>query len=35
MTTFADGSVKVGKSPKNGETSKPRIYAEGKFFAPD
>ena len=35
QTSFADGSVKVGDSPKNGETSKQRIYAKGKFFAPD
>lgn len=35
QTSFADGSVKVGTDPKNGETSKPRIYAKGKFFAPD
>lgn len=35
QTSFADGSVKVGTSPKNGETAKPRIYARGKLFAPD
>jgi mannose-6-phosphate isomerase-like protein (cupin superfamily) len=35
QTTFADGSVKVGTSAKNGETSKTRIYAEGKAFSPD
>lgn len=35
QTTFADGSTKVGTSPKNGETSKTRIYAEGKYFSPD
>jgi mannose-6-phosphate isomerase-like protein (cupin superfamily) len=35
QTSFADGAVKVGDSPKNGETSKKRVYAKGKFFAPD
>jgi mannose-6-phosphate isomerase-like protein (cupin superfamily) len=35
LTSFADGSVKVGTDAKNGETSKPRIYAKDKFFAPD
>ncbi len=35
LTSFSDGSIKVGDSPKNGETSKKRIYASGKFFAPD
>jgi hypothetical protein len=35
QTSFADGSTKVGNSPKNGETSKTRVYAKGKFFAPD
>jgi mannose-6-phosphate isomerase-like protein (cupin superfamily) len=35
QTSFADGSVKVGTDAKNGETSKPRIYAKGRFFAPD
>jgi len=34
QTAFADGSTKVGTDPKNGETSKPRIYAKGKFFSP-
>lgn len=34
QTSFADGSVKIGNDPKNGETAKPRIYAEGKFFSP-
>jgi len=34
QTSFADGSTKVGNSPKNGETSKTKIYADGKFFAP-
>ena len=31
-TSFADGEVKVGNAPKNGESSKKRVYAEGKFF---
>ena len=35
QTKFSDGSVKVGNSPKNGETSKTRVYAKGKFFSPD
>jgi mannose-6-phosphate isomerase-like protein (cupin superfamily) len=35
QTSFADGSTKVGDAVKNGETSKPRVYAKGKFFAPD
>ena len=35
QTGFADGSTKVGDDPRNGETAKPRIYAKGKFFAPD
>ena len=34
QTKFGDGSVKVGSDPKNGETSKKRVYAEGKFFSP-
>ncbi len=34
QTRFADGSTKIGNSPKNGETSKTKIYAEGKFFSP-
>ena len=34
QTTFGDGSVKVGSAPKNGETAKKRVYAEGKFFSP-
>jgi quercetin dioxygenase-like cupin family protein len=32
-TSFADGQVKVGNDPKNGESSKKRVYADGKFFA--
>jgi hypothetical protein len=35
QTSFADGAVKEGDAVKNGETAKPRIYARGKFFAPD
>jgi len=35
QTRFADGSVKVGNDVKNGESSKKRTYAKGKFFAPD
>jgi len=35
QTKFGDGTKKVGNSPKNGETSKPRIYAKGKYFSPD
>ncbi|MBX9760919.1 MAG: cupin domain-containing protein [Beijerinckiaceae bacterium] len=34
QTTFGDGSTKVGTDPKNGETSKKRVYAKGKYFAP-
>jgi quercetin dioxygenase-like cupin family protein len=35
QTKFGDGSVKVGTDAKNGETSKKRVYAKGKFFSPD
>ena len=35
QTKFSDGAVKVGDDPKNGETSKKRIYAQGKVFSPD
>lgn len=35
MTTFADGSPKVGNAVHNGESSKSRVYAKGKYFAPD
>lgn len=35
QTTFGDGSTKVGDSAKNGETSKQRIYARDRFFAPE
>jgi mannose-6-phosphate isomerase-like protein (cupin superfamily) len=34
-TSFADGAVKQGDAVKNGETAKKRIYAKGKYFAPD
>ena len=34
-TSFADGEVKQGDAAKNGETAKTRIYARGKYFAPD
>ena len=34
-TSFADGEEKQGDAVKNGETAKPRIYARGKYFAPD
>ncbi len=34
-TTFAGGAIKEARSVKNGESSKPRVYAPGKFFAPD
>jgi mannose-6-phosphate isomerase-like protein (cupin superfamily) len=35
QTAFADGSTKQGDAAKNGETAKQRIYARGKYFAPD
>lgn len=35
MTTFADGSEKIGNAVRNGESSKTRVYAKGKYFAPD
>ena len=35
QTRFSDGSTKVGDDPRNGETSKKRIYAQGKFFSPE
>lgn len=35
QTRFGDGSIKVGNDPKNGETSKKRVYAEGRYFSPD
>lgn len=34
QTSFADGEVKVGNAEKNGESSKRRVYARGKFFSP-
>lgn len=34
QTKFGDGTKKVGNDPKNGETSKKRVYAEGKYFSP-
>ncbi|MGE5539154.1 MAG: cupin domain-containing protein [Gemmatimonas sp.] len=34
-TSFADGQVKIGNDPRNGESSKRRVYAQGKFFAAD
>jgi mannose-6-phosphate isomerase-like protein (cupin superfamily) len=35
QTKFADGAVKEGTAVKNGETAKKRVYATGKYFAPD
>jgi mannose-6-phosphate isomerase-like protein (cupin superfamily) len=35
QTSFADGSEKVGNEVKNGESAKRRVYAKGKYFAPD
>lgn len=35
QTSFGDGSIKVGTDPKNGETSKKRVYARGKYFSPE
>jgi mannose-6-phosphate isomerase-like protein (cupin superfamily) len=34
QTKFADGSIKVGTSPKNGETAKVKVLDEGKCFSP-
>jgi mannose-6-phosphate isomerase-like protein (cupin superfamily) len=34
-TSFAGGEVKQGDAAKNGETAKKRVYAKGKYFAPD
>jgi mannose-6-phosphate isomerase-like protein (cupin superfamily) len=34
QTLDADGAIKVGNSPKNGETAKARIVAPGQFFSP-
>jgi mannose-6-phosphate isomerase-like protein (cupin superfamily) len=35
QTSFADGTHKIGNDVKNGESSKRRVYAQGKFFSPD
>jgi len=35
QTSFSDGAVKVGNDAKNGEGSKPSVFAKGKFFSPD
>jgi mannose-6-phosphate isomerase-like protein (cupin superfamily) len=35
QTSFADGAVKVGNDVKNGESSKRKVFADGKFFSPD
>jgi len=35
QTVFADGSTKIGHDPRNGESSKTRVYAKDKYFAPD
>jgi hypothetical protein len=35
QTIFADGTTKIGHDPRNGESSKTRVYAKGKYFAPD
>jgi mannose-6-phosphate isomerase-like protein (cupin superfamily) len=35
QTSFADGAVKVGNDAKNGESSKRRVFAKGKYFSPD
>jgi len=34
QTSFADGSAKVGNAAKNGESSKPKVFAKGKYFSP-
>src|SRR4051794_40139895 len=34
-TSFADGAVKVGNAKHNGESSKRRVVAKGKYFSPD
>jgi len=34
QTVFSDGSEKIGNDVRNGETSKKRIYAEGRYFSP-
>ena len=35
QTSFSDGAVKVGNDAKNGESSKRRVFAKGKYFSPD
>ncbi len=35
QTSFADGSEKIGNAPRNGESSKKRVYAKDKFFSPE
>lgn len=35
QTVFSDGSTKIGHDPRNGESSKTRVYAKGKYFSPD
>ena len=35
QTSFADGAMKVGNAKKNGELSKRRVVAKGKYFSPD
>jgi mannose-6-phosphate isomerase-like protein (cupin superfamily) len=35
LTSFADGTTKIGNAPKNGESSKKLTFARGKYFSPD
>jgi hypothetical protein len=35
QTSFADGAMKVGNAKENGESSKRRVVAKGKYFSPD
>ena len=35
QTSFADGAIKVGNDKQNGESSKRRVVAKGKYFSPD
>lgn len=35
QTSFADGATKVGNAKQNGESSKRRVVAKGKYFSPD
>ena len=35
QTSFAGGETKIGNAEKNGESHKKRVYARGKYFAPD